>query len=115
MFGLETLEEEEKKGNDPLVAKAYLKFGVGRDLFKMRKMESLPCSLSFSNDNMLMEAWKRIKILINASMETSEYIYDNLIYNQINFVDCQFSDLRAIMRSCVQDRSRLREDVLQTL
>ena len=62
-----------------------------------------------------MEAWKRIKLLINASMEMSEYIYDNLIYNQINFIDCQFSDLKAIMRSCVQDRSRLRDDVLQTL
>lgn len=40
----------------------------------------------------------------------SEYIYDNIVYNQIDLIDCQFSDLKALMRSCVQDKSRLRGD-----
>jgi hypothetical protein len=43
----------------------------------------------------------------------SEYIYDNIVYNEIDLIDCQFSDLRALLRTCVRDRSRLRDNVFE--
>lgn len=47
----------------------------------------MPCSLSFSNDLILSDMWKKIKILINTSSRLNEYVYNNVIWNQISVVD----------------------------
>lgn len=53
----------------------------------------MPCSLSFSNDVILSDVWKRIKILINTSSRLNEYVYNNVIWNQISVVDSNIQEL----------------------
>lgn len=70
-----------------MVLKAYLKFQVANELYKKKKTETIPCSLSFSNDLLLSDVWKKIKILINTSLKLNEYVYSNVIWNQIDIFD----------------------------
>lgn len=74
-------------------------------------MESLPCSLSFSNDSLISEAWKRIKILVNGQRRVNEYIYDNAIFNEIDLIDCQMADMNAMLRMCVCNQTRLHDEL----
>lgn len=70
-----------------------MKYQVVNDLFRNKKTETMPCSLSFSNDVILSDVWKRIKILINTSSRLNEYVYNNVIWNQISVVDSNIQEL----------------------
>ena len=74
----------------------------------------MPCSLSFSHDLILSDMWKKIKLLINTSTKLNEYVYNNVIWNQIDIVDSNLNDLEGILKICSAGRSQLkqREDIL---
>ena len=69
----------------------------------------MPCSLSFSNDLLLSDFWSKIKILINTSTKLTEYIYNNVIWNQIDIVDSTSSELMGILKMCVANKSSLKQ------
>lgn len=73
----------------------------------------MPCSLSFSHDLILSDMWKKIKLLINTSSKLNEYVYNNVIWNQIDIVDSSINDLSAILKMCASGKSQLkqREDI----
>lgn len=73
----------------------------------------MPCSLSFSHDLILSDMWKKIKLLINTSSKLNEYVYNNVIWNQIDIVDSSIMDLNAILKMCASGKSQLkqREDI----
>jgi type II restriction/modification system DNA methylase subunit YeeA len=66
---------------------------VANDLYKNKKTESIPCSLSFSNDHLLSDVWRKIRILINTSDKLNEYVYNNIIWNQIDILDSEINEL----------------------
>lgn len=76
----------------------------------------MPCSLSFSHDLILSDMWKKIKLLINTSSKLNEYVYNNVIWNQIDIVDSSINDLSAILKMCASGKSQLkqREDNLSS-
>ena len=94
--------------------KAKLKNQVSNELFKNKKTETMPCSLSFSHDLILSDMWKKIKLLINTSSKLNEYVYNNVIWNQIDIVDSSINDLSAILKMCASGKSQLkqREDIV---
>ncbi len=69
----------------------------------------MPCSLSFSHDMILSDMWKKIKLLINTSSKLNEYVYNNVIWNQIDIVDSSISDLNAILKMCTSGKSQLKQ------
>lgn len=69
----------------------------------------MPCSLSFSNDLLLSDMWKKIKLLINTSSKLNEYVYNNVIWNQIDIVDSQISELNGILKLSVANKSLLKQ------
>ena len=74
----------------------------------------MPCSLSFSHDLILSDMWRKIKLLINTSSKLNEYVYNNVIWNQIDIVDSSTTDLNAILKMCASGKSQLkqREDTI---
>lgn len=107
LFGLESINEN--KENDGLALKSYIKFQVANELFKKKKTETIPCSLSFSNDLLLSDVWRKIKILINTSHKLNEYVYNNVIWNQIDIIDSEINELQGIMKVCVANKSQLKQ------
>lgn len=69
----------------------------------------MPCSLSFSHDLILSDMWKKIKLLINTSSKLNEYVYNNVIWNQIDIVDSSINDLSAILKMCASGKSQLKQ------
>lgn len=69
----------------------------------------MPCSLSFSNDVLLSDMWKKIKLLINTSSKLTEYIYNNVIWNQIDIVDSNITELDGVLKLCVANKSSLKQ------
>jgi hypothetical protein len=69
----------------------------------------MPCSLSFSHDLILSDMWKKIKLLINTSSKLNEYVYNNVIWNQIDIVDSTVDDLNAILKMCASGKSQLKQ------
>jgi hypothetical protein len=69
----------------------------------------MPCSLSFSHDLILSDMWKKIKLLINTSTKLNEYVYNNVIWNQIDIVDSNINDLSGILKMCAAGRSQLKQ------
>lgn len=92
-----------------MVLKSYVKFQVANELFKKKKTETIPCSLSFSNDMLLSDVWKKIKILINTSFKLNEYVYNNVIWNQIDILDSQINELQGITKICAANKSQLKQ------
>ena len=88
-MGLESISENRE--SDGLILKAHIKFQVANDLFKNKKTETIPCSLSFSHDHLLCDVWGKIKILINTSETLNEYVYNNVIWNQIDILDSEIT------------------------
>lgn len=74
-----------------MILKAHIKYQVANDLFKNKKTESIPCSLSFSNDLLLTDVWRKIRILVNTSDKLNEYVYNNVIWNQIDILDSEIN------------------------
>lgn len=107
LFGLESISES--KESDGLVLKSYIKFQVANDLFKKKKTETIPCSLSFSNDLLLSDVWRKIRVLINTSQELNDYVYNNVIWNQIDILDSEINELQGIMKLCAANKSELRQ------
>ena len=70
----------------------------------------MPCSLSFSNDLLLSDIWKKIKILVNSSTKLNEYVYNNVIWNQIDIVDSSISELKGILKVCAANKSSLKQN-----
>ncbi len=68
----------------------------------------MPCSLSFSNDLLLSDIWKKIKLLINTS-NLSDYAQNNVIWNQIDIIDTQVQELVGILKMCVAGKSQLNQ------
>lgn len=66
-----------------MILKAQIKYQVANELFKNKKTQTIPCSLSFSNDLILGDMWKKIKLLINTSSRLNSYVYNNVVWNQI--------------------------------
>ena len=64
-----------------------MKYQVANELFRNKKTETMPCSLSFSNDILLSDMWQKIKLIINTSSRLNEYVYNNVVWNQIDVVD----------------------------
>jgi hypothetical protein len=89
--------------------KTYIKFQVTNELFKKKKTETIPCSLSISNDLLLSDVWKKIKILINTSSKFHEYVYSNVIWNQIDILDSDINELQGIMKICAANKSQLKQ------
>jgi len=69
----------------------------------------MPCSLSFSHDLILSDMWKKIKLLINTSSKLNEYVYNNVIWNQIDIVDSSSSDLSGLLKMCAAGKSQLKQ------
>lgn len=69
----------------------------------------MPCSLSFSHDLILSDMWKKIKLLINTSSKLNEYVYNNVIWNQIDIVDSTINDLNGILKMCAAGKSQLKQ------
>ena len=107
LFGLETINEA--KEIDGLSLKAQLKHQVANELFKSKKTETMPCSLSFSNDELLSDLWKKIKLLINTSSKLNEYVYSNVIWNQIDLVDSHINELSGILKLSIANKSPLKQ------
>ena len=65
----------------------------------------MPCSLSFSNDILLSDMWQKIRILINTSTRLNEYVYNNVVWNQIDVVDSVVFDLNAELKVSSPNKS----------
>ena len=89
LVGLESIVEN--RDSDGLILKAHIKYQVASDLFKNKKTESIPCALSFSYDSLLSDVWKKIQILINTSDSLNDYVYNNVIWNQIDIFDSEIN------------------------
>ena len=107
LVGLESIVEN--KESDGLILKAHIKFQVANDLFKNKKTESIPCSLSFSYDQLLSDVWRKIGILINTSDSLNEYVYNNVIWNQIDILDSEITELNGILKQCAANKSQLKQ------
>ena len=107
LVGLESIVEN--KESDGLILKAHIKFQVASDLFKNKKTESIPCSLSFSYDQLLSDVWRKIRILINTSDRLNEYVYNNVIWNQIDILDSEITELNGILKLCAANKSQLKQ------
>ena len=107
LVGLESIVEN--KESDGLILKAHIKFQVASDLFKNKKTESIPCSLSFSYDQLLSDVWRKIGILINTSDSLNEYVYNNVIWNQIDILDSEITELNGILKQCAANKSQLKQ------
>ena len=44
-------------------------------------------NLNYSNDILLSDMWQKIKLIINTSSRLNEYVYNNVVWNQIDVVD----------------------------
>jgi hypothetical protein len=53
--------------------------------------------------------WKKIRILINTSSRLNKYIYDNVIWNQINVVDCNVYELKGKLTVSVPNKTELQQ------
>lgn len=92
-----------------MVLKAQLKYQVTSQLFKNKKTETMPCSLSFSNDLLLSDMWKKIKFLVNTSSRLNQYIYNNVIWNQISVIDSVVSQLNGELKISAPNVSELQQ------
>ncbi len=73
----------------------------------------MPCSLSFSNDLILSDMWKKIKILINTSSRLNEYVYNNVIWNQLSVVDLSVLELSGQLAVSAPNKSELQQMRIQ--
>lgn len=70
----------------------------------------MPCSLSFSNDLILSDMWRKIRILINTSSRLNEYVYNNVIWNQISVVDSTVVELNGELTVSAPNKSELQQN-----
>lgn len=106
--GLESINESQEI--DALVLKAQMKYQVANELFRNKKTETMPCSLSFSNDLILSDMWPKIKLLVNTSSRLNEYVYSNVVWNQIDVVDSVVLELYAELKVASANKSELRQE-----
>jgi hypothetical protein len=48
-------------------------------------------------------------VLINTSDKLNEYVYNNVIWNQINILDSEINELQGIMKNCAANKSQLKQ------
>lgn len=48
---------------------------------------------------------------MNGQRRVNEYIYDNVIFNEIDLIDCQMADMNAMLRMCVCNQTRLVDEL----
>jgi hypothetical protein len=53
--------------------------------------------------------WRKISILINTSSRLNEYVYNNVIWNQINVVDSVVSELRGELTVSSPNKTALQQ------
>lgn len=53
--------------------------------------------------------WKKIKLLINSSSRLNEYVYNNVIWNQIEVVDSSINELSGELKISSPNKSGLQK------
>lgn len=48
-------------------------------------------------------------MLINTTDKLNEYVYNNVIWNQIDILDSEINELSGIMRICAANKSQLKQ------